>query len=229
MHLSLIIFLIFFVSCGKTKGPYDESYPMMARAEQEGYYRASLESVNGKISRRNFGKSSVFLRGNQFYAKVKLDTGRPHVTYLQGIHEGDRCPDPEDDINRDGYIDGQEALRVSGRMLIPLDGDLTRQLKSFSIWPKTNKKGLYLYTRSVGVDAIMGELRSISFRSHQLLTRLGSNEELNLTHRVMIVYGVPYSYTLPETVEGVSGFPPHMSVPIACGRFVESEEEFPFI
>lgn len=229
-HTIIFIFLSSLLAgCGKTTSPYNsDQYPLEAREEQEGYFRAQLKPVNSKINSRVSGRVSVFLRGNQFYAKVRASSGYKSVTHIQGIHVGTRCPTIHDDVNRDGVVDGAETLQVVGRMLVPLDGDLSRQLRNFHLWPTTNRKGEYLYARSTAVEDIMGELRTRSPRPHELVTRLGTDQEFQLAQRVIVIYGVPYDTRLPGGIKSISGFPPYMLIPIACGHLYETGETYPF-
>lgn len=223
----LFILLFLFISCGKTTSPYEENLLLQSRQEQQGFYRSKLKPLNSRISGRVSGEGAFFLQDIQFYAKVSLRTKWKRVTHLQFIHEGSECPRLKDDLNRDGYLDFHEVISVSGKILIPLDDNLKSQLAAFTRYPTSNDKGKYFYSKAVSAPVMMRDLREKDRQPGDALGKLNHNEELNLVERVLIIYGVPYYYRLPDTVQGFSGFPPHMGIPIACANIKETTEEFP--
>ena len=200
---------------------------MQPRQEQEGFYRGKLTTLNSRISGRVTGEGAFFLQDIQFYAKVTLRTRWKRVTHLQFIHEGSECPKARDDLNRDGYLDFHEVISASGKILIPLDDNLKSQSAAFTRYPTTNDKGKYFYSKAVSAPVMMRDLRERDKHPGDALGKLRANEELNLIERVLIIYGVPYYYKLPDTVQAFSGFPPHMGIPIACAKIVETAEVFP--
>lgn len=229
MRLARPIFLILFLllSCGKTTNPYESSLMLEHRQEQQGFYRGDLKSLNSRLTGRVYGKGAFFLQDIQFYAKVTVRSRWKRVTHLQFIHEGKDCPHSGDDLNKDGYVDFHEVLSVSGKILIPLDGDLKSQSAAFTQYPTSNDKGKYFYSQAVSAPIMVNDLRARDRLPGDALGKLKENEELNLVERVLIVYGVPYYYNLPDTVQGFSGFPPHMGIPIACAQIAETVEAFP--
>lgn len=46
---------------------------------------------------------------------------------------------------------------------------------------------------------------------------------LSLDERLVVIYGVPDSQVLPETVGTDGSLTPHQSIPIACGQFSRVE------
>jgi len=229
MNSGHYIFILFslILSCGKTTDPYRENLLLRPRQEQEGFYRGKLITLNSRISGKVTGEGTFFLQDIQFYAKVALRTKWKRVTHLQFIHEGSQCPQAKDDVNLDGYLDFHEVISASGKILIPLDDNLRSQAASFTRYPTSNEKGKYFYSKAVSAPVMMKDLREKDKQQGDALGKLGQNEELNLVERVLIIYGVPYYYKLPDTVQAFSGFPPHMGVPIACANIIETPEEFP--
>jgi hypothetical protein len=227
LKLLLFIILMIFQSCGKTSNPYEESLILEHRQEKEGFYRGKLKALNPRFTGRISGEGAFFLQDIQFYAKVTIKTKWRRVTHLQFIHESKSCPALKDDLNKDGYLDFHEVVTASGKILIPLDDDLKSQASSFFWYPTSNDKGKYYYSRAVSAPAMMSDLRKKDELLGDALGKLNHNEELNISERVLIIYGVPYYYKLPDSVQGFGGFPPHMGMPIACANIIETVEEFP--
>lgn len=225
--LWLFCLLMICISCGRTGNPYREELALNLRQEQQGYYRAKLRPIQRKFSRSLYGQGSFYLKDIQFYASVYLKTPWKRVTHLQFIHTGDRCPTIEDDSNRDGYLDFYEARKISGRILIPLDKDLVTQLKGFTDYPTSNENGDYFYSEAASAPWMMSDLRKKDYKPQNALEKISSNDELDLIKRVLIVYGVPHFFNLPESIRSFDGYPAHMSIPISCAEIVETVEEFP--
>lgn len=223
----LFCLLLICISCGRTGNPYREELSLSLKQEQQGYYRAKLIPLQKKMTRSLYGQGSFYLKEIQFYASVYLRTPWKRVTHLQFIHAGNRCPSMQDDLNRDGYLDFYEAMKVSGRILIPLDKDLETQLRGFTKYPTSNDKGDYYYSEAASAPWMLRDLRNKGFNSNNTLEKLNPNEELNLIERVIIVYGVPHYFKLPESVRSFDGYSSHMSTPIACAEIIETVEEFP--
>jgi hypothetical protein len=223
----LFCLLMICISCGRTGNPYREELALNLRQEQQGYYRARLKPLQRKFTRSLYGQGSFYLKEIQFYASVFLKTPWKRVTHLQFIHARNRCPSMKDDINRDGYLDFYEVMKVSGRILIPLDEDLVTQLKGFTKYPTSNEKGDYYYSEAASAPWMMRDLRKRDFKPQNELDKISTNEELDLIERVLIVYGVPQYFKLPESLRSFDGYPAHMSIPIACAEIGETIEEFP--
>jgi hypothetical protein len=224
-RLAHIILCLLFLSCGKTTNRF-ENRENLQNGELQGFYRANLEAVNTRW-RRVSGRASFYLQGVQFYSKVNFHSGWGTTLHLQAIHEGSRCPLISDDLNRDGIIDFDEALRVSGRMLVPLDRDLKSQEGAFNQAPISNKKGHYLYSSAVSINLLLSDLKKKSIPRPSHLAKLGVKENLNISNRVVIVYGVPSKIKLPASVNTIKGFPSYMTIPLACGAINETSERFP--
>jgi hypothetical protein len=224
-RLAPIILCLLFLSCGKTTNRFEKK-DSLQNGELQGFYRAKLEAINTRW-RRVFGRASFYLQGVQFYSKVNFHSGWGATLHLQAVHEGSRCPSTADDINQDGIVDFNEALKVSGRMLIPLDRDLKSQESAFNQAPVSNKKGHYLYSNAVSINLLLNDLKKNPTTRPSHLAKLGLKEKLNISNRVVIIYGVPSKIKLPSSFSTIKGFPPHMTVPLACGVINETSERFP--
>ncbi|HXH76254.1 MAG TPA: hypothetical protein VNJ08_14885 [Bacteriovoracaceae bacterium] len=228
MHLVILLSIFLVVSCGKAANPEGDQLVQKSSMESQGYYRAPFVLINKSLSKGVSGRGSFFINPIQFYAKVNLTTPWRDITHIQMLHAGNRCPDRKDDINADGYVDGMETMSASGKGILPLDYNIRSRTGKFTVYPVSDPEGKYVYSQATSTTTLMYDLRTAA-RTGPLdfMGRLEKNEELTLDQRVVIVYGVPETEYLPSTVKGFEGFPPHMSLPIACGKFVETDEVFP--
>lgn len=162
----------------------------------EGTYKAILRPYNFTVSGWvPSGMSDIKVTGDDIEIKSWLDDSQ-NVTHMQNIHVGTVCPGEEHDANKDGFVDFNESVRVSGNVLLPLDSDLTSQDVS-NVFPKGN----FTYFQKASVSGIKASL----------------NKNLNLEGKVIIVMGGAANRNLPATVSTVNGMTKELSVPIACG------------
>ena len=102
----------------------------------EGIFKAILRPYNftaaGWIPN---GMADIKINENQIEVKSWLDDSS-NVVHMQNIHVGTQCPSLENDINRDGFVDMNESMKVAGKILMALDDDLNSQV--MSVYPKGN-------------------------------------------------------------------------------------------
>lgn len=204
MCVMVVLSVIFLNSCGK---PMKESKPSMVeqQSDREGNYHLIFTSVNNLPTFNLNGSGQVTLRGDSFEVKVAFD-GAPEGLHYQALQDGSSCPKFSDDKNRDGFIDAIEAQSSAGKILIPLDNDLS----------SISRGGLflsdsYLYERSTSYQLMMGDF---------------DFEELELENRVIMIYGVPDNYSLPNTIRKFLGQSKHSSLPIACGKLIRMPDDY---
>ena len=223
---TFLLFIIFLTGCGKTKNPFVEPFFEPFSKEQDGLYRGSIRTLNKKTNSRIRGQATVFINGIQFYAKIKVKTRWKDVRHIQAIFSGDECPELSDDTNKDGFIDIDEVKLRSGKMLIPLDGDLKGQTQKFAEYPVSNRFGSYVYGIAASLKMMLKDLK-IPKEGYDFLDNLVQGEKLNVTKRVVIIFGVPNYYKLPDSVKRIHGFSPQLSLPIGCSKLSESLDPFP--
>jgi hypothetical protein len=192
------------VSCGKGKNGGSKSQKAVALKEQvsEGNYRAILRSLNNSLS--GFiptGVAEISITQDEAKVMTLLDDDA-RVTHLQSIHVGTRCPELRDDRNKDGLIDIKEAYAVVGKVLIPLDGDLSSAEEGANLYPVGSG---FTYSEAVSLSELETDVRS----------RLKQN--LNLAGRVILMHGVNGGTPLPETVQTMGTMLKQASIPIVCG------------
>ena len=211
-------------ACGQQKFPnYNES-PEPQKQEEQGAYQVKLSSINPRITGKLSGGGYLHARLNQFYSRIGLRSSSVGVIHRQFIHTGDRCPGPASDRNDDGVIDFEEALATSGKMLIPLDSDVSAQ-ELGNEYPSIKEDGLYQYSEAAPLDQMLEDLRSEDLDPEDNLVKLGRGEELDLETRTVIIYGVSENRPLPASVFSFENEPAGDWIPIACGKLGKGEPE----
>lgn len=218
-HLSLLILgtcLLTFVSCGSDDDDDGRTEaPSQQEEQQTGTFRTTLTPLNSNVSGLVTGTAEVLYEGDTFEVKINV-TGAPEATHPQFIYLGTACPETPTDANQDSFIDGIEAQSAAGKILILLDDDLIAQSAGGTFPAGAN----YQYSESTSFLAMLAELKLPDDNATDSVTKLGTNDEIDLAEKVVIVHGVPATTKLPETVRGVDGASPHETLPIACGVLV---------
>lgn len=152
-------------------------------------------------------------------AFVRLFAGSPEAWHMQHVFVGNRCPDFRDDLNFDGFIDIQEAYKVVGNIIIPLDGDISSQKSDLYVFPLSNESGSYTYTKEAGFEDFMWDLQARDKNVNDNIVKLGRNEALNMEGKVVIIQGVASDVVFPETVASYGSRKTFQTFPVACGVF----------
>jgi hypothetical protein len=196
VRINFFIFILFLVlSCGQQEFPdYNSGKDLKDYEVAPGVFSAEFSMLN----KARLQVSALFwVRDDQFYAKVVMIKGPVKVRYQQFIHKGARCPDKQDDENKDGVIDFSESLTASGDILIPLDKFIEEQDKGSEWFPKTSARGRYYYSRSASIDRMMEDLSATDTFARDGISKLGRLEELALSVRTIILYGTSKNPFLP--------------------------------
>lgn len=202
---ALMTFSLLFTACGKDGGSMSnasKSHPGIQEQQAEGRYRAILRPLNNSLS--GFlptGTADIKIIQNDVSVKTLLDDDA-RVAHIQSIHLSSRCPNTSDDSNRDGVIDINEAYKVTGEILIPLDAGLDSAVDGQGVYPVGTG---FTYMENTTLDRLETDTKS----------RTGQN--LNLGGRVVLIHGVANGTSMPGTVTTKDEFTPQASVPIACG------------
>lgn len=213
-----ILLSLLLAGCGKG---YEE-LSIQNEVVADGQYHAQLLPLNVQVGKSK-GFSSISIKDNQFWARVKIfgpKTGSMHAQY---IHRLDRCPTHRDDTNGDGFLDAWEVFAVSGEILIPLDSDLNSQIKGMNEFPRMKKHDFFYYSEACHSDRLLRDLRSPDELRYDFITKLSKTESLNLSGRVIVVYGTSETRKLPDSVRSFSGYSTQQSLPIACGEILNGE------
>ena len=168
----------------------------------EGFYRAILRPVNGRLS--GFiptGVAEISIRADVVEVKTLLDDDAK-VAHRQAIQMGTSCPGLSNDANNDGVIDIAEATNSSGTVFIPLDSDLNSAALGTGVYPVGSG---FTYTEKASLQELEADVRELT------------GQNLNLAGRVILVHGVAGETSLPETVATLENHPRSATVPVACG------------
>jgi hypothetical protein len=175
-------------------------------------YTANLTAVNQQIAPSTAGNSVIKVDKDNFTVAVNVALA-PTGPHLQSITVGDACPTTQNDTNGDGYIDAVEAQDVSGKTIIPLDGDLSSQEAGADGIPVDN----YSYSQTTSFAKMISDLVLPDTDPNDSIVKLSSNDELTFQGKVVMVHGVPAATVLPATVQTIDGLPAQATLPIACG------------
>lgn len=212
----LLLSLVALVACGGSKSGGNNSNNEQFQAEEaaNGVYHAHLRPMNPHSNGfLPHGGATFTIDGDKLFVKTFLDDDSS-VTHRQSVHVGTRCPGPSDDQNGDGLVDYQEALRVVGPVLIPLDAELSTQEKGAEVYPRGTG---FTYTETVSRAQLMEDLWSPDGNPSDEMTHLARGEQLKLVGRIVLIHGTTSSSLLPATLSGRGSEAPNLSLPVVCG------------
>lgn len=160
-------------------------------AQGKAYFRV----VNGEL------RAVVDVNGAE-----PADGAFPEGLHPQHIHEADRCPTMDADVNGDGIVDVIEGLPYYGPVMVPLDGNLADTSSQVATFPVAmGDRGTFNYTATASVSAIEAAL----------------GHPLALATRHVVIHGMDLATPLPPTVASLPGVPAQLTIPIACGELRE--------
>lgn len=229
MKLSIILLSVSLLmsSCGGSggsggggkKSAEEDSNPVNIEIDGnlDGQYLAVFEPINHQITGKVTG-AFTFSRDkaeDEIVGDVRLNNAGPKLIHAQYVRSGTRCPEAKDDTNADGVIDAKEGEAVYGRILFPLDGDLSSQSSHDGEFPVGNNYGSYIYSKVAKFTTFIKDMRAHS--SEDGYVKLKSDEPLQINGRVVVIHGVDQASDLPATVAGVGRMSNYQSLPIVCG------------
>jgi len=157
--------------------------------------KAFFRVINGEL------RAVVDVNGTE-----PADGAFPEGLHPQHIHEADRCPTMQADVNGDGIVDVIEGVPFYGPIMIPLDADLADTSSQIPSFPRgMGDRGSYRYAASAPVAAIEAAL----------------GHPLSLATRHVVIHGMDLATPLPSTVASLPGVPAQLTIPIACGELRE--------
>ena len=181
-----------------------------------GTYSAKFMTLNSLVNGTIPGSLTLKRDEDKLFAFIRIFAGGPNAWHQQNMYVGGRCPDLDDDRNGDGFIDAKEGEDVWGKVLIPFDSDLSSQNAGKNFYPVGDASGSYFYERITSFSSLLKDLRKES-TSDESFTKLKSNEPLEFEGKVIVVFGVPDSVVLPESVQTIGRRSAQKTLPIACG------------
>ena len=234
--ISSLAVLSLAVSCGdseKSKSGNSGSVEQDVQEEQEiipadgsnidGLYKAKFITINSNVNGTIPGSATFFRKEDKWFAYLRLFAGMPKAWHMQNVYEGTRCPNANDDLNLDGFIDIIEAQAVLGKILIPLDADISSQNSGRNFYPLADLSGSYHYERVTSFKRFFNDLKSEDKNPEDQIMKLAPDEGLKLVGRAVMIQGVTEDVELPETVQTLERRRPFQTLPIACGIYEKVE------
>lgn len=180
-----------------------------------GIYTADMWPVNHNLHLKSLGMAGVQRDGDNFEAMIKLKYAPRGVVLRPAIYTARRCPNINDDLNKDAYIDIVEARAAIGKITIPFDSDLDSQESgSFSA---SGADGKYSYQQSASFDRMFSDLKQTDQNPSDQMVKIGVEEGLTFPGRIVLIQGLAQTAALPATVATADGMSAHESIPVACG------------
>jgi hypothetical protein len=202
-------------SCGNDDD--DNSSSGTQQQTGEGEFETSVTPSNPVIVNNITTINKIIIEGDDIDIDINMRGVGGPVRHHQHIHRGRKCPTIADDKNRDGYVDGIEAQASVQDILVPLDADINTQEGGKTIVPVANAAGEYDYSESGSLSRLLADLRAPDLDPNDGIGKLGPDEDVSITGRAFLVYGLPEDVPLPPTVQALPGFTAHQSFPICCG------------
>ncbi len=180
--INTIFLIVALTACGKAVVVDDDRDQDPDELLVDGSYAAILFPINGSISTDVHGDAYVVKYGDEFRVKIELYNA-PKGRVTQQLHTGSTCPQSRSDINDDGLVDGLEARRSTGPMIVPFDGDLSTQHGG-----ENYRLGLsYRYIRSSSYSLMLYDLHLPDETANDDLVKL-STQDLSLERRAVSLY-----------------------------------------
>jgi hypothetical protein len=135
------------------------------------------------------------------------------------VYTGGRCPTLDDDVNKDGFIDINEAEKVLGKILIPLDSDITTQNSGSRFFPLGDLSGYYHYERITNFERFLDDLQAPDQNLEDDVVKIPDGRGLVIAGKTFMVQGVAETVDLPESVGTKEKKRAFQTLPVACGVF----------
>jgi hypothetical protein len=220
----MILCLVVLSGCGdKKKSHHTRFEHQELRDDVDGIYRANLQSLNQGIAGSTMGSVTVRLNGDEVSFESAISGAPAGIKHYQFITTGGKCPDQNADANQDGFIDAMEGMNFYGKVLIPLDSNLSSQVDGMDYGPIANPAGAIVYRRSTSVMDLLDDLMRDDPNPKDYLTKVSPYENFSLAKRIVVIHGV--SEEVPATAAGLGERTPAESLPIACGELVRLSSE----
>lgn len=185
----------------------------------QGHYQAKFITLNPHVNGTIPGSANFYREDQKIFAYVRLFAGGVKAWHMQNVYLGERCPTINDDLNKDGFIDINEAEKVLGKILIPLDSDISSQNSGKRFFPLADLSGYYHYERISNFDRFLKDLQEPDKDLEDNIVKLPDGEGLTIVGKTFMVQGISETVTLPETVATKENRRSFQTLPVACGVF----------
>lgn len=214
----LLMALLGLMACGKNEGGGSGTDTRTSAKElveaTPGTYYAVLRPVNFRSNGFfPYGAATFIVKGEEIQVSTSMDDDQA-VPHRQTLHIGTRCPTVEaDDSNGDGFVDYDEAMRVVGGALMPLDGDLNSQTAGAENYPRGRAM---TYQKSASLSKVNADLWRKDENSSANLVKLQQGQGIGFEGRVVLIHGTSQG-SFPPSLASYNGEPAHISLPVVCG------------
>lgn len=226
----LVLSLLILAACGKAgKMPEAQFEQVSLPADGsniKGVYKvAPLLNLNTNSLGFTNASSVITRTDDTFTVYVHVPKSYPNIWHKQDIYIGGRCPTDKDDANNDGFVDIQEARRVMGKIIIPLDGNLESQKAGSGSYPYSDGgEGAYFYKESASFERLFADLKAKDSTAADDVIKLKAKQGLAIDNAIIVIHGASYSANLPDTVATADDLENFQSIPIACGLYGKTGE-----
>jgi hypothetical protein len=226
---SLIIICLILLGCNvqkfdnKAKKVTQRNINPIDGSNIEGHYQAKFITLNPQINGTIPGSANFYRKNNQLYAYVRLFGGGVNAWHIQNVYTGTRCPNSADDINGDGFIDIEEAEKVLGDIIIPLDGNIESQRLGAKRFPYADLSGSYAYERVTSFSKFMNDLNLMDDNLEDNIVKIRSDIGFDFKNLTVLILGIEKDKELPETIATKIPFEKNETFPITCGVYKKIE------
>jgi hypothetical protein len=189
-----------------------------------GIYAGEVWPVNYNLHFKSLGVAGVKREGDNFEAMVNLKYAPRGTVIRPAIYTARRCPNINDDLNKDAYIDILEARLAIGKITIPFDGDLDSQMGGRGQYQASGADGKYTYYKSASFERMFTDLKSMDEDPTDQVIKIKEDEGLTFPGRIVIFHGLATDVPLPQTVATTDGETAHQSLPVGCAVLWKIEE-----
>lgn len=185
--------------------------------DRQAKYLAVLHAANPIIAPDVAGNVNLTRHEDELIGYVRFAGGAPEIGHQQRVYEGSECPTMAQDTNGDGILDVEEVMVHVGKVLIPLDGDLSTQDRGSSVTPVADIYGGYWWEDVVNFERFAADLRDTDFDLEDDVVKLGAEKMLDIEGKVVLIHGVQADAALPASVATRGRLANHQTLPVACG------------
>lgn len=187
--LTIIILTIF--SCGKapqsTLNPIEKNISTTneIRLSDEGSYESQLKDGFSYLESQIEGFIAIQIKNKKLFLNSYISGLVPNQKYYLAVMEGMNCPE----ITNGDEVDFTEVIKTTGKILIPIDSDLSNQIKGSQFGPLANAHGNIYFKRSGSFPDIWNDLFGDDLNPGDLYVKLDPSQILlNLHKRVVLIY-----------------------------------------
>lgn len=185
----------------------------------QGHYQAKFVTLNPHVNGTIPGSANFYREDQKIFAYVRLFAGGVKAWHMQNVYMGERCPTKDDDLNKDGFVDINEAEKVLGKIIIPLDSDISSQNSGKRFFPLADLSGYYHYERISNFERFLKDLQEPDIDLEDNIVKLPPGEGLSIEGKTFMVQGIAETVTLPDTVATKENRRSFQTLPVACGVF----------